>query len=78
MVSSPIDPQRFAETAGAWLLAKGPESDVVISCRTRLARNVDQYPFVTRLEPLGNSLAVGFLAAAKPIFRVNDGRDTDR
>lgn len=36
---------------GTWLSVPGPESDVVISCRTRLARNVAGYPFVTRLEP---------------------------
>jgi protein arginine kinase len=46
----PIDPKRFARRVGAWLQDEGPESDVVISCRMRLARNLEGYPFVLRLE----------------------------
>ncbi|MFT5464339.1 MAG: protein arginine kinase, partial [Planctomycetota bacterium] len=46
----PIDPHRFAERAGAWLRQEGPDSDVVVSCRTRLARNLDGFPFVLKLE----------------------------
>ena len=45
----PIDPHRFAERAGSWLRQEGPDADVVVSCRTRLARNLHGYPFVTRL-----------------------------
>jgi len=45
-----IDPQRFAQHVGSWLQQEGPESDVVVSCRVRLARNVAGYPFVIRLE----------------------------
>jgi protein arginine kinase len=36
---------------GHWLEASGPEADVVISCRVRLARNLQGFPFVSRLEP---------------------------
>jgi protein arginine kinase len=50
-VSRPLDPHRFAERGVPWLSSEGPDSDVVVSCRTRLARNVEGYPFVTRLEP---------------------------
>lgn len=32
-----------------WYVEKGPESDVVISSRIRLARNFKQYPFPTRM-----------------------------
>jgi protein arginine kinase len=48
---SSFEPRRFAERLGSWLDSRGPESDVVVSCRTRLARNVAGYPFVPKLEP---------------------------
>jgi len=51
MAFAPIDPQRFADRVGAWLQNPGPDSDVVVSCRVRLARNVEGYPFPLRLEP---------------------------
>lgn len=31
-----------------WLNAEGPDSDVVLSCRARLARNIAGFPFVNR------------------------------
>ncbi|MBI4230524.1 MAG: protein arginine kinase [Planctomycetes bacterium] len=42
---------RFAGTAGEWLRGAGPEADIVISTRIRLARNVDGFPFQTRANP---------------------------
>jgi protein arginine kinase len=33
---------------GEWLRGSGPEADIVISSRTRLARNLASYPFVSR------------------------------
>jgi protein arginine kinase len=48
---SPLDLHRFAERVGDWLVPRGPESDVVVSCRARLARNLAEFPFVSRLEP---------------------------
>ena len=45
-----LDPKRFAQRVGTWLQGDGPEPDVVVSCRVRLARNVEGYPFVLRLE----------------------------
>jgi len=44
-----IDPKRFAQHVGSWLEGGGPDSDVVVSCRVRLARNLAGYPFVLRL-----------------------------
>jgi protein arginine kinase len=32
----------------SWLEANGPEHDIILSSRIRLARNLDQYPFVNR------------------------------
>src|SRR5262249_53422324 len=36
---------------GEWLRGTGPESDVVVSTRIRLARNVVNYPFTNRARP---------------------------
>lgn len=51
MASIPLDPQRWAARAGAWLQPGGPQGDVVVSCRVRLARNLAEFPFVTRIDP---------------------------
>ncbi len=50
MVYSPIDCKMLASHAGSWLRSEGPEGDVVVSCRVRLARNVDGLPFMTRID----------------------------
>ncbi|MEX1024102.1 MAG: protein arginine kinase [Planctomycetota bacterium] len=46
-----FDPNHFAERQSSWLQLDGPEVDVVVSCRVRLARNLEGYSFVSRLEP---------------------------
>jgi protein arginine kinase len=51
MAKGPIDVHRLASRVGSWLGPGGPESDVVVSCRVRLARNVAGQPFVPRLDP---------------------------
>ncbi len=33
---------------GEWLRGSGPESDIVISSRIRLARNLADFPFISR------------------------------
>jgi protein arginine kinase len=33
------------QQTGEWLKGEGPNSDIVLSSRTRLARNIDKYPF---------------------------------
>lgn len=38
----------LASRVGEWLRGNGPESDIVISSRVRLARNVDGYHFLTK------------------------------
>jgi len=35
-------------TSGEWLRGSGPEADIVISTRVRLARNMAEFPFVNR------------------------------
>ena len=39
---------KFAAQCGEWLRGSGPESDIVISSRIRLARNLADFPFVRR------------------------------
>lgn len=51
MSATIIDCHKFAERVGAWLTERGPESDVVVTSRARLARNIEGYPFVSKLDP---------------------------
>ena len=39
--------EELARTGGRWLCAEGPESDIVVSTRIRLARNLVGYPFMS-------------------------------
>jgi protein arginine kinase len=41
---------RLEQNTGEWLKGVGPESDIVISSRIRLARNIHGFPFRTKLE----------------------------
>src|SRR6476659_1739419 len=45
---SSINFQELAKTSGEWLRGSGPESDIVISSRIRLARNLAEFPFISR------------------------------
>ena len=38
----------LAKSSGQWLRGTGPESDIVISTRIRLARNLADFPFIRR------------------------------
>ena len=41
----------LTNSSGEWLRAAGPESDIVISSRVRLARNLADFPFINRATP---------------------------
>ncbi len=43
-----LDLNDLARTSGEWLRGSGPESDIVISSRIRLARNLADFPFISR------------------------------
>ena len=43
-----MDLQELAKTSGEWLRGSGPQSDIVISSRIRLARNLADFPFIAR------------------------------
>ena len=41
--------KKLSDRLGEWLKGTGPDSDVVISSRVRLARNLERYNFPARL-----------------------------
>ena len=45
---SPVNLDDMAEKSGEWLKGEGPESDIVVSSRIRLARNLTDYPFISK------------------------------
>ncbi len=45
-----MDLDSLTTTSGEWLRGSGPESEIVISSRIRLARNLAQFPFPNRAE----------------------------
>jgi protein arginine kinase len=51
--SFPHDSRRFAAKLGSWLSPDGRDGDVVLSCRVRLARNLADHVFVSRLDAPG-------------------------
>ena len=45
-----MDLNDLARSSGEWLKGTGPESDIVMSSRIRLARNLAQFPFLSRAD----------------------------
>jgi protein arginine kinase len=45
-----VDLDSLTGTSGEWLRGNGPDSDIVISSRIRLARNLADFPFVNRAD----------------------------
>ena len=43
-----VELEDLARGSGEWLKGSGPESDIVISSRIRLARNLADFPFISR------------------------------
>jgi protein arginine kinase len=46
-----VELSELARSNGEWLRGAGPESDIVISSRIRLARNLADFPFISRATP---------------------------
>ena len=46
-----VELEELAKSSGEWLRGSGPESDIVISSRIRLARNLADFPFISRANP---------------------------
>jgi protein arginine kinase len=51
MQASKMQLDDLQRCSGEWLGGTGPESDIVISSRVRLARNLGRYPFLSRANP---------------------------
>ena len=47
-----MDLNGLTQTSGEWLRGTGPESDIVISSRIRLARNLADFPFISKATEL--------------------------
>ncbi len=45
-----MDLDALIQTSGSWLKGTGPDADIVISSRIRLARNLARFPFVSRAD----------------------------
>ena len=54
----------FVHQPAEWLRATGPDSDIVVSSRMRLARNLSGYPFLQKLTPEQEEEAVDAVEAA--------------
>jgi protein arginine kinase len=63
MAETPRDWFASAETAGDWMAADGPDHEVVVTTRIRLARNVAGFPFRARLDAAKAREVEGHLAA---------------
>jgi len=82
-----VDLDSLAQHCGEWLRGTGPESDIVMSSRIRLARNLAEFPFPNRADDLVKSEIEAHLAerlSALPLrrklnyFRVSDLNALDR
>jgi protein arginine kinase len=65
----------LTQAIGEWLRGTGPESDIVMSSRVRLARNVAHFPFVSRATEQDRADIERFLR--ERIARVPVGRDLE-
>ncbi|MDD5217291.1 MAG: protein arginine kinase [Candidatus Omnitrophica bacterium] len=77
----------FVHQPAEWLRATGPASDIVVSSRIRLARNIAGYPFLQKIKEAQRKELVGVVQSAvaksermKDAFylRYNDLTDLDR
>ena len=55
-----------------WYIEKGDQGDVVLSTRIRLARNLDEFPFPSRLDAAGKNRVNSIV---KSTLFENDGKD---
>lgn len=53
--------EELLSQSGEWLKGTGPESDVVVSSRVRLARNLNRFPFLTVAAPSVRAEIEGYI-----------------
>ncbi|TXT17921.1 MAG: ATP:guanido phosphotransferase [Planctomycetota bacterium] len=56
-----MDLDALAPHCGEWLRGTGPESDIIMSSRIRLARNLADFPFPSKADETAKSEIVGLL-----------------
>ena len=70
-----MDLDSLTRSSGEWLRGTGPESDIVVSSRIRLARNVSHFPFLGRADAKIRTELESYLKekleALKPIDDIN-------
>jgi protein arginine kinase len=69
-----VDLADLATKSGEWLRGAGPETDVVMSSRIRLARNVAGFPFATRASEDQKAEVLGRVKAAVESVPLGDKR----
>lgn len=83
----PMELNKLQNQIGEWLGGVGPESDIVISSRIRLARNVGGFPFLSRANPkerseleqlIGDKVMNADLGVEVSYFRLPDLSSIDR
>jgi len=65
----------LAEKCGEWLRGSGPESDIVISSRIRLARNLAEFPFIRKCSPTERKAIVKEVRAHLDAAKLSDSVD---
>ena len=45
-----MDLDSLTHISGSWLRGTGPDADIVVSSRIRLARNLARFPFISRAD----------------------------
>jgi protein arginine kinase len=69
-----VDLADLATKSGEWLRGAGPETDVVMSSRIRLARNVAGFPFATKATEEQKAEVLGRVKAAVEAVALGDKR----
>ena len=65
----------LASGVGSWLSGEGPESDIVVSSRVRLARNLPEFPFLLRASDRDKSEIVRKVRSAVAQTRLSSDLD---
>ncbi len=76
MEENALELNDLTHKSGEWLRGSGPEADIVISSRIRLARNLADYPFISRaneqdraqIESLLHEQALGLEASGEVLY----------
>ena len=68
-----MDLNELQNKSGEWLCGTGPESDIVISSRIRLARNVAEFPFLSRATPRERGQLEKLLREKVQEAKIHDG-----